>query len=150
MFARLSRVAADLGYSVHVMPLHPYEGQTTGWPHFTVKLEQSLTAKQMLSTFCHELSHILLGHNARSYAAMVQRIQEKWGQEDPHEEAACELAAAAVMNAAGLSDGHLEADFIATKMAGRPIPQHVKDAANLSARILWSALTENQAARAAA
>jgi hypothetical protein len=158
MFHRLEALTEHLGYNVQLTDMGSISqggngmfGMTTGWPFFMLRLNRNQTAQQMFSTFIHELTHILLGHNPHSFEDAERRMNAPRPRDgDPHEEAACELAAAAVMKVAGLGDGSQETDFIRHKTRGHPVPQHVKDAANLAARVLWAALNENQMAYAAA
>lgn len=158
VFTRLETLARSLGYTVRLQSIAheqgPYmqlRGDTTGWPTLLIRLDNGLPAVLTLSTFCHEIAHVLLGHqpnNKREHRRMTMAGVPY--SEDPAQEAACELAAAAVMRAAGLGDGSSQAAFIAEKMGSQPVPQHVKDAANLAARILYAAVFEGQPAYAAA
>lgn len=157
MLDRLTALARSLGYAArqesisHEMgPGAFLNGQTRGWPIMDVRIHEELPAEQKFSTFCHEIAHILLGHNPRTEQEALQRLFSGRKNDIPAEEAACELAAAAVVKVAGLGDGSAEARFIAEKMYWRQIDQATKDAAHLAARVLWAAVFGHESALLAA
>lgn len=157
MLHSLERLARSLGYQSTLNDLGPVtpfsglEGRTIGWPHFKIELNSRLTLRKAISTYGHEISHILLGHTSRTYEQSLQRrMLPRPIDGDPYEEAACELAAAAMVRVLGIGDGRSEATFIQGKLHGFPAPQYVKDAALMAARVLWTAIGEHTPAYAAA
>jgi hypothetical protein len=153
MFSRLQDLARELGYTTSLEDLGPItpwsamHGITAGWPFFQIRLNSRLDPRTAVSTYGHEISHILLGHNPRTEAEVARRRRGARNRPidgDPGEEAACELAAAAMVRVLGIGDGRDEADFIKDKLRGQPVPQNVRDAALLAARVLWTAVGERR------
>lgn len=152
IFHALRDLARELGYETRLEDLGPSKaGSSQGWPAFQITLDDQQSPPEAISTYCHEISHILLGHVTRTEAETRRRLYQMLSRPatgDPREEVACELAAAAVIRMLGIGDGRQEAVLIRQHMRGRPVPQDVRDAALLAARVLWTAVGERRPAYA--
>lgn len=147
-FTRMQNLATRLGFTVHPESLGEtgdifLAGYTTGYPHFHIGLHNRMTTAMLFRTLCHELSHVILGHLPRNARQMFLMNMRGSHDENPREELAVELASAAVCHAAGLADGQFALRNLASKLDMarlRRVPEDVREAALLAARVLWAAL----------